>query len=318
MTGSNGVRWRSSLGRVSLLLGWLALVAVPDLAGVVGKRRPDDEVDDGEAIPPSSGSGMRARSTGGRRRGASAADFQPITPDLAVAPTVSVVIPALNEAANIPHVFATIPTWVHEIILVDGNSTDETVAVAQRARRDVKVCHQDGWGKGNAMAAGCAEATGDIIVLVDADGSTDGREIPLFVSALAAGADFAKGSRFAHGGSSSDITWFRRLGNRMLDALVNRIYGTHFTDLCYGYNAFWARHCDTIVADWEGFEVETLMNVRAAKAGLRIQEIPSYERRRIHGTSNLRTVRDGWRVLKVILRERPRRLRLARSRLQSS
>ena len=104
----------------------------------------------------------------------------------------------------------------------------------------------------------------------------------------------------------------------MLDALVNRIYGTHFTDLCYGYNAFWARHCDTIVADWEGFEVETLMNVRAAKAGLRIQEIPSYERRRIHGTSNLRTVRDGWRVLKVILRERPRRLRLARSRLQSS
>jgi glycosyltransferase involved in cell wall biosynthesis len=249
-------------------------------------------------------------------RGTEASEFQPITPDLAVAPTVSVVIPALNEAANIPHVLATIPQWVHEIVLVDGHSTDGTVDVAQRARADVKVCHQDGRGKGDAMAAGCAAASGDIIVFVDADGSTDGGEIPSFVSALAAGADFAKGSRFAHGGSSSDITWIRRLGNRMLDALVNGLYGTRFTDLCYGYNAFWARHCDAIVADWEGFEVETLMSVRAAKAGLRIQEIPSYERCRIHGTSNLRVVRDGWRVLMVILNERPRRLRPVGARLR--
>jgi glycosyltransferase involved in cell wall biosynthesis len=252
------------------------------------------------------------------RRGRSATAFRPVTSDLAIAPTVSVVIPTLNEAANLPHVFATVPEWVNEIILVDGHSRDGTVAVARGLRPDLKVIHQDGRGKGNAMAAGCAAATGDIIVLIDADGSTDGREIPSFVSALAAGADFAKGSRFAHGGGSSDITWPRRLGNRLLDGLVNRIYGTRFTDLCYGYNAFWARYRDTIVVGWDGFEVETLMNVRAAKAGLRIQEIPSHERSRIHGVSNLRAVRDGWRVFKVILKERPRRLRLERPRIGTS
>lgn len=248
----------------------------------------------------------------------SATAFQPITPNLAIAPTVSVVVPTLNEAANIPHVFATIPDWVHEIVLVDGHSTDGTVSVVRQIRPDVKVVYQDGHGKGNAMAAGCTAATGDILVFIDADGSTDGHEIPLFVSALVAGADFAKGSRFAHGGGSSDITWFRRLGNRALDGLVNLIYGTRFTDLCYGYNAFWARHSDAIVVNWEGFEVETVMNVRAAKAGLRIQEIPSHERCRIHGASNLRVVQDGWRVLKVILRERPRRTRAQRPRLQET
>jgi glycosyltransferase involved in cell wall biosynthesis len=261
--------------------------------------------------------GRREKSSNGARRVDGRA-FRRVTQDLALAPTVSVVIPALNEAANIPHVFATIPDWVHEIILVDGKSTDGTVEVARRLRPEVKVHHQDGQGKGDAMAVGCAAATGDIIVLLDADGSTDGREIPAFVSALAAGADFAKGSRFAHGGGSSDITWFRRLGNRALDALVNRLYGTRFTDLCYGYNAFWARHCEAIGAGWDGFEVETLMNVRAVKAGLRIQEIPSHERERIHGTSNLRTLRDGWRVLKVIVKERPRRVRLRRPRFQTS
>jgi glycosyltransferase involved in cell wall biosynthesis len=241
---------------------------------------------------------------------ANAVEFQPITPELAIAPAVSVVMPTLNEAPNIPHVFETIPEWVHEVILVDGHSTDGTVAVARRLRPEVRVIHQAGTGKGNAMAAGCAAATGGIIVLIDADGSTDGSEMQSFVSALAAGADFAKGSRFAHGGRSSDITLARRLGNRILDGLVNCLYGTRFTDLCYGYNAFWAKHRDAIVADWEGFEVETLMNVRAAKAGLRIQEIPSHERSRIHGTSNLQAVRDGWRVLKVIVKERPRRVRL--------
>lgn len=258
----------------------------------------------------------RGRSAARGRSRTNATSFRPITSALALAPTVSVVIPTLNEAANLPHVFATIPDWVLEIILVDGHSTDGTVTVAQQLRDDVKVCYQEGWGKGDAMALGCAAARGDIIVLADADGSTDGREIPFFVSALAAGADFAKGSRFAQSGGSSDITPIRRLGNRMLDALVNRLYGTHFTDLCYGYNAFWSRHCDKLVVGWEGFEVETLMNVRAAKAGLLIHEIPSYEHCRIHGVSHLHAVRDGWRVLRVILRERPRHAHIRRLRVR--
>ncbi|WP_283137698.1 glycosyltransferase family 2 protein [Rhizohabitans arisaemae] len=214
------------------------------------------------------------------------------------------VIPALNEAENLPHVFATLPHWIYEVVLVDGRSSDDTVAVARRLRPGLRIVQQKGKGKGDALTSGFRACTGDIIVMIDADGSTDGREIIKFVGALVTGADFAKGSRFANGGGSDDITLGRRVGNRMLGGLVNWLYGTRYTDLCYGYNAFWARHLDTLDLDCPGFEIETLMNIRAARAGLRIQEIPSHERNRIHGESNLRVLRDGWRVLKTILRER--------------
>jgi glycosyltransferase involved in cell wall biosynthesis len=217
---------------------------------------------------------------------------------------VSVIIPARNEAANLPHVFSTLPTWVDEIILVDGNSTDDTVSVTRRLCPRAKVIPQASRGKGDALRTGFAAATGDIIVTIDADGSTDGAEIVQFVGALVSGADFAKGSRFSGSGRSDDITGVRRCGNRLLNMLVNRMFRTQFTDLCYGYNAFWARHLDALQIDCAGFEIEALMNIRAAKVGLKIQEIPSHERRRIFGASNLRAFRDGWRILKVIVRER--------------
>ncbi|GAA3425501.1 hypothetical protein GCM10018953_26840 [Streptosporangium nondiastaticum] len=217
--------------------------------------------------------------------------------------SVSVVVPALNEAANLPHVFATLPPWIDEVILVDGNSTDGTVAVARSLRPGLRVVTQTRKGKGNALAEGFAAATGDIIVMIDADGSTDGHEIFAFVTALVEGADFAKGSRYAPGGGSDDLSPLRSLGNRALTLVTNQLHGTRYTDLCYGYNAFWARHLDALGLDCDGFEVETLMNIRAARAGLVIREVPSHERSRIHGVSNLNAVRDGWRVLRTILRE---------------
>lgn len=233
--------------------------------------------------------------------------FTPLTPHLAISPTVSVVVPAMNEAENLPHVFATIPQWIDEIVLVDGNSVDDTVAVARRLRPNVKIVTQTGKGKGDALAAGFAACTSDIIVMIDADGSTDGHEIISFVGALVTGADFVKGSRYISGGGSDDLTFSRYFGNKVLTSLVNVFYRTKYTDLCYGYNAFWARHLPVLNLDCDGFEVETLMNVRAAKAGLRVHEVPSHERCRIHGESNLHAVRDGIRVLKTILRERRRR-----------
>ncbi|MEV2265487.1 glycosyltransferase family 2 protein [Nonomuraea africana] len=233
--------------------------------------------------------------------------FTPLTPHLAISPTVSVVVPAMNEAENLPHVFATIPQWIDEIVLVDGNSVDDTVAVARRLRPNIKIVTQTGRGKGDALAAGFAACTSDIIVMIDADGSTDGHEIISFVGALVTGADFVKGSRYISGGGSDDLTFSRYFGNKVLTTLVNIFYQTKYTDLCYGYNAFWARHLPVLDLDCDGFEVETLMNVRAAKAGLRVQEVPSHERCRIHGESNLHAVRDGIRVLKTILRERRRR-----------
>ncbi|MGA2924692.1 MAG: glycosyltransferase family 2 protein, partial [Solirubrobacteraceae bacterium] len=149
-----------------------------------------------------------------------------------------------------------------------------------------------------------AAARGDVIVMLDADGSTDPAEIERYIAALFGGADFAKGSRFRPGGYSADITPFRRLGNGVLNATVNGLFGTRFTDLCYGYNAFWTDVLPALDVTCDGFEVETLMNIRAAKAGLAIAEVPSVEHERIHGESKLRPIRDGVRVLKTILRER--------------
>jgi hypothetical protein len=228
-------------------------------------------------------------------------------------PRISVVIPTYNEAANLPHVFESLPP-VDEVILVDGHSSDGTVDVARRLRPDVKVVMQTRRGKGNALACGFAAATGEIIVMIDADGSTDPAEIPRFVQALLDGADYAKGSRFTAGGGSDDITPARRLGNKALNGLVNMLYGTEFTDLCYGYNAFWSYVLPVLGlspgADgdemlWgDGFEIETIINTRVAKAGLRVAEVPSHEANRLHGASNLHAVRDGFRVLKAIRKER--------------
>jgi glycosyltransferase involved in cell wall biosynthesis len=222
---------------------------------------------------------------------------------------VSVVIPTLNEAENLPHVFRRLPKGLHEVIVVDGHSTDDTVDVARQLRPDVRIVHQTGRGKGDALASGFSACTGDIIVMLDADGSTDAGEIPRFVAALRSGADFVKGSRFAQGGSSADITTFRRAGNLGLNIVVNALYGTKYTDLCYGYNAFWTRCLPYLRVDCSGFEVETLINVRVAKAGLVIHEVPSFEHSRIYGQSNLNPIRDGGRVLRTIALERVPRLR---------
>ncbi len=218
---------------------------------------------------------------------------------------VSVVIPTLNEAANLPHVFARLPfAELFEVILVDGHSTDDTIEVARQLCPSVRVLTQGGKGKGNALACGFAAARGDIIVMLDADGSTDPREIPAYVGALLNGADFAKGSRFMEGGGSVDITPLRMQGNRFLNGTVNALFGTRYSDLCYGYNAFWSDVRPTINVDCSGFEVETLINVRVAKAGLNVVEVPSVEHERIHGVSKLHPIRDGLRVLRTILSER--------------
>jgi len=218
-------------------------------------------------------------------------------------PKVSVVIPALNEAENLPYVLPRIPAWVHEVLLVDGYSVDGTVEVAQRLWPDIRIVLQQGRGKGAALRSGFAEATGDIIVMLDADGSTDPCQIPAFVGALLAGAHYAKGSRFLQGGGTADMPLYRRMGNWCFVELVWLLFGGHFSDLCYGYNAFWAWVLPYLDLDGDGFEIETIMNIRALRAKLNIAEVPSFEAERVYGIGRLRTFPDGWRVLKAIGRE---------------
>ena len=237
-------------------------------------------------------------------------------------PRVTVVVPTRNEARNLEVVLpaiAAVRPAVHEIIVVDGHSVDNSVETAQRVLPWVRAITQTRKGKGNAMACGFAAATGDVIVMFDADGSADPAEIPAFVAALVAGADFAKGSRFAPGGGSDDITLLRRTGNAGLNGVANALFGTSYTDLCYGYNAFWADLLPLLdLPDpttppppdgmlWgDGFEIETVLNCRIAAAGLRITEVPSVERQRIFGRTNLRTFTDGTRVLRTLAAERRR------------
>jgi len=230
---------------------------------------------------------------------------------------VSVVVPAMNEEKNIGQVLSELPEGLHEVILVDGNSSDNTIEAARSARPQIRVTTQSGRGKGDAFRTGFAAVTGNLVVMLDADGSADPAEIPRFVAALEAGADFAKGSRFLDGGGSADITKLRSAGNWVLSNSANLLHGTNFTDLCYGYNAFWARCLPFISLDAPGFEVETLINLRIAAAGMKITEVPSYEKERISGQSNLKTFRDGFRVLGTILKEARRRRSLRHERVHA-
>jgi glycosyltransferase involved in cell wall biosynthesis len=240
----------------------------------------------------------RARSDG---RGS-----QGVAPGRRSAARVTVVIPAKNEARNIGWVLERIPDFVDEIVLVDGRSTDGTVEVARAVRPDIVVVRDDKPGKGAALRAGFAAATGHFVVMIDADGSMDPGEIERFVDLLDRGHDLVKGSRFTPGGGTADMSILRSAGNRALLALSNILFGVAQTDLCYGYAAFRRERILELDLDAVGFEIETQLFLRATRQGLAVTECPSFEAPRRFGTSNLNTFRDGWRVLTTIWAERLR------------
>jgi len=218
---------------------------------------------------------------------------------------VSIVIPAHNEAENLPHLLPRIPKWVHEVILVNDHSTDDTEEVARKLLPTLRIVNNQSEqrGKGAALQVGFAAVTGDIIVMMDADGSSDPRELPRFIEALLTGAYLAKGSRFIGDGGSSDFTRLRRLGSLVLISITNLLFGVRFTDMFCGFNAFWKDCLDFFNVDCNGFEIEALLHLRVLKTNLEIVEVPSFEHARMHGASKFRTFRDGWRVLKMIVKE---------------
>ena len=230
-------------------------------------------------------------------------DAQDLIGSKANSPRITVIIPTLNEERNLPHVLPKIPATMDEILLVDGYSTDNTVELAKKLCPGIRVIYQDGKGKGNALRYGIAEATGDIIVTIDADGSMDPEQIPSFIAPLLAGYDYVKGSRFLPRGGTLDMPWLRRLGNKIFTTLVNLLYETKYTDLCYGYNAFWRKAFQQVRLNTDGFEIETEMHIKAAKARLKVAEVPSFERARLNGKGRLGTFKDGWKIFRTILLE---------------
>jgi glycosyltransferase involved in cell wall biosynthesis len=219
-------------------------------------------------------------------------------------PAVSAVIPTLNEERNIGWVLERLPNIVDEVIVVDGRSTDDTVYTALTTRPDARIVQERTPGKGAALRAGFDAAYGDIVVMLDADGSMHPREIERYVDAIRDGADVVKGSRFMAGGGTTDISRLRAVGNFALLGLANRLYDRRFTELCYGFMAFRRTALPALHLCADGFEIETQIVVHAVRAGLQIVEVPSFEAERLHGESNLRTFRDGTRVLREMLRAR--------------
>jgi glycosyltransferase involved in cell wall biosynthesis len=228
--------------------------------------------------------------------------------------SVSLVIPTLNEADGLREILPRLPDLISELIIVDGGSTDGTCAVAGELRPDAFVVEQSGRGKGNAIKEGLAVARGDIIVTMDADGSMRPEDIPRFIERLLDGHDFVKGSRELPGAGSDDFTLVRRMGNTGLTWVANRIFGTEYTDLTFGFNAYWRRALRNPECLADGFQFEIQAAVRAGKAGLRTSEVPTYEDARVGGQSKLNAMSDGWKILKLIVGEaHPRRVTELRS-----
>ena len=237
-------------------------------------------------------------------------------------PAVSVVIPTLNEAQNLPWVLERLPQWLHELIIVDGGSSDGTVETVTRLAPSARTLSQRRRGKGAALIQGLLAAEGDIAIMLDADGSMDPAEIPAMVGALLAGADVVKGSRAVPAGGSHDLSPLRQFGNRALTVTANLLYRQSWSELCYGYAAFWTDVLPSLMLEdlledgaasedepcrrrpyGHGFEIEALLFTRSVRASLRVAEVFSFEHPRRHGASNLATFRDGWRVLTAVLRE---------------
>ncbi len=214
---------------------------------------------------------------------------------------VSAVIPALNEERNIGWVLSRLPDCVDEVLVVDGRSRDDTVGVALRTRPDARIVLEPTPGKGAALRSGFARARGDLIVMLDADGSMEPAEIVRYVALLDEGYELVKGSRFLPAGGTTDISRVRSWGNLALLALANRLYGCAFTELCYGFMGLRRSTLRRLALAADGFEIEAEIVTKALRAGLRIAEVPSFEAQRRSGASNLRTFRDGIRVLRQLV-----------------
>lgn len=222
--------------------------------------------------------------------------------------TASLVIPALNEAEGIRRLLSDLPSYLDEVIVVDGGSNDGTLDVVASLCPDAIVFRQSGKGKGNAIKEGLSVATGEIVVTMDADGSMAMDDVRRMIEALLDGCDFVKGSRSMPGGGSDDFTTLRRAGNWGLTLVANVLFGAAYTDITYGFNAYWRQVVVDISSLSDGFQFEIQMAIRAARAGLRTQEVPCYERARVGGVSKLHPMSDGWEILKVIFGETlPRR-----------
>jgi glycosyltransferase involved in cell wall biosynthesis len=229
-------------------------------------------------------------------------------------PLVSVVMPVLNEEEAIgPCIEKIRATFASagidgEIVVCDNGSTDASVAIAERM--GARVVHQPLRGYGNAYLKGFASARGRYLVMGDADDTYDFTMIPQFVGALESGQQFVTGSRYLGGGDAHITALHRYFGNPALTRILNLLFGTRYTDVYCGFRAFSRETYDAIRPVSPGMEFNLELAINAGLADLRVHEIPIVLAER-KGESKLRTFRDGWRSLRMMLLYSPNKLFLA-------
>ena len=237
---------------------------------------------------------------------------------------ISLVIPTKNEEKNLALLLFKIPSFIDEVIVVDASSRDGTYELALNSHRVTKTYKQRGFGKGSALCLGAQAATGELIIFMDADGSMSPDEFPIMLKMLInEDVDIVKGSRYLEGAGSDDLSAFRSAGNRGLLWLARILYNCNWSELAYGYFAFKSSVVKKLdlnefeskisskfifskLAYGQGFEIEAVIFCRAARRNLKVLEFASHETKRWNGTSNLKAIPDGFRVLSAIILERIR------------
>lgn len=224
----------------------------------------------------------------------------------------TILIPALNEAECLKRVLPLVPQHLAAgVLVVDGGSTDHTPEVVRRL--GFRVIAQQGRGLGRAIATGVRATSGDTIVVVDADGSHDVRDIPRLLAKLDEGYDLVIACRYLDGpasagmlsprrrSTSEDDTPVRELGNRLFTAFCRLLFRVPVHDVLNGFKAFRRPVLDAFEIERPGQEYDIELLLKAHQHGFRIAEIPIVESRRIAGKSKLSALYHGSLILWVIL-----------------
>ena len=210
-------------------------------------------------------------------------------------------VPTLNESITVTEVIRKAKPFVHQVVVIDGHSRDDTVELASQT--GVDVIYQEGTGKGMAVRTGLDKYFADIYVTIDGDATYDALEMNKLIQPLINDeADMVIGSRLQGNMEEGSISRINTLGNKLFNALINVLFRGQITDSQSGFRAFTRKVVDACSLSAEGFEIETELTIQALKHGLRVLDVPiTYGRRR--GTpSKLSALKDGFRIFKTIIR----------------
>ncbi|MDP3990842.1 MAG: glycosyltransferase family 2 protein [Candidatus Nealsonbacteria bacterium] len=214
---------------------------------------------------------------------------------------VSLVIPTRNEAKSLGRTIQEIPAgFVDEIIVSDGHSTDGTLETAKGL--GCQAITQEGRGFGLGIISGIKHCTGDIIIIMDADGSQNPADIPRLIEKIKEGYDIGWGSRYVQKKKTADDTWLRYFGNQFFTFLTRILHGVKTADILYMFAAFKKEVFEKVSLRSPGFEFCIELPVKAHKAGFKFGEVPCVERKRLADETKVNDLLDGWKILSAILK----------------